>query len=114
MKKVKVKILQSVAGAGDPSPASLQRKYETMAQTMTQQSVQAQTAGKRGKSAEEIDALVDAERRADAKIPRVAGFDHVFSFKPGDTPLIPADLAAKWQESGICLIEEESGKSKAA
>jgi hypothetical protein len=113
VKKVKVKILQSVGGTGDPSAAELSQKYLTMAKTMKQQSIAAQGAGKRGKSDEEIDELVDAEKRRDAKIPRVSGFTGAFSFKPGDTPLIDASLAAKWQESGICIVDEELSRKAA-
>lgn len=115
MKKVKVKILQSVAGTGDPSPEELHRKYVTMAKNLTQISLNAQKMGKRGKSDEEINDLVEAEKRSDARIPRVSGFTHQFSFKPGETALIDSTLAEKWQESGICLIEDEpTGKSKTA
>ena len=113
MKKVKLKILHSIAGTGDPSAAELSQKYANMAKTLKQQSMAAQGAGKRGKSDEEIEELVDAEKRRDSKIPRVSGFTGAFSFKPGDTPVIDASLAAKWAESGICIVEEEISRKAA-
>jgi hypothetical protein len=109
--KVKVTILQSVAGTGDPSPADLKRKYELMTVTMTQHSLTAQKAGKQGRTDEEIAAIVETERRKDARTPRLAGFDHEFSFKPKDVALIDADLAEKWQDAGICIIEESAKKA---
>jgi len=109
--KVRVTILQSIAGTGDPSPADLRRKYELMTVNLTQQSLAAQKAGKQGRSDDEIAAAVDGERRKDAKIPRLAGFDHEFSFKPKDIAMIDSDLAEKWQDAGICIIEEVAKKA---
>ncbi len=112
--KKKVTLLVSIAGTGDPSPASLASKYARMASTLAQQSVAAQSAGKPGKSPEDIAALVDAERRKDARIPRLAGFDHEFSFKPKDVAFIDAALAVKWQEAGICIIEDDAPATRSA
>lgn len=106
MKKIKVTMLASVAGTGDPSPAALRQKYGRMLANLVKQSRDAQASGKAGKSDEEIESLVSAEKRKDEKIPRVSGFDHEFSFKPKDVALIDADLAEKWQEAGICIIDE--------
>jgi hypothetical protein len=114
MKKVKVTMLMSIAGTGDPSAASLKQKYDRMLTNLAQQSRNAQASGKPGKTDEEIEALVGAEKRKDSKIPRVSGFDHEFSFKPKDVAFIDADLAEKWQDGGICIIESEVSLKKAA
>ena len=114
MKKVKVTMLMSIAGTDDPSAASLRQKYERLQASLVKQSLAAQQSGKPGKPDEDIEALVGAEKRKDEKIPRVSGFDHEFSFKPNDVALIDADLADKWQASGICIINAEIPLKKAA
>ena len=96
-----------------PLPLSKQ-KYDRMFTNLVAQSRAAQASGKPGKSDDDIEALVRAEKRKDEKIPRVSGFDHEFSFKPKDVALIDAELAEKWQAAGICVIDSEVSLKKAA
>ena len=110
--KKRVKILQSISGTGDPSPGELQRKYDTMRRTLQDAARAARNMGRPGRSDGEIEALVAEEKRKDDAIPRVAGFTHPFSFKPGDEVSIDAELAEKWETCGLCMIL--TGDKKAA
>lgn len=98
----KVKILQSIAGLGDPSQAVLERKYAQMTAELE--------GRKKPPSAAAIEAVISAERKKDQQAVRT-GFLQDWSFKPDQEVMINAELAEKWEESGICLI---LGEKKAA
>ena len=109
--KKRVKILQPIAGAGDPSPAELERKYARIRGEQVARSKAAQAAGKPGVTEQQIESVVNEEKRRDATIPRVSGFIGPFSFKPGDEVSIDAELADKWEACGICSILPDNRKA---
>jgi len=107
--KKRVKILvASIAGTGDPSAAELEKKYSEIRRQYEAASDTAKKFGRPGRSPEEIERLVQAERDKDAQIPRVSGFTAPFAFRKGEEVLIDAELAAKWEASGICQILEKA------
>src|SRR5579864_3656926 len=77
--KKRVKIQVSIAGSGDPSQTELERKYASLRRTLEEHSRAARLMNKTGRTAEEIESTVAAERRKDAAIPRVSGFTAPFS-----------------------------------
>jgi hypothetical protein len=100
MKKTRVKILQSVAGLGDPkSVEELDAEYAK---------VRAQLSAKTRKPAPlsdaKIDEIITRQKQLDRYGKAGMGFQRDFSFRPDQEALIDAELAAKWQESGICII----------
>jgi len=113
--KKRVKILESIAGLGDPQPAQLERKYARIRQDLTERAIR----NNREPSPTDIEAAVNAEKRKDALWVKT-GFNKDWSFKPGDEPLIDAALAEKWEEAGICIPaptptdKSGSGEKKAA
>ena len=111
--KKRVKILQSIAGAGDPPQAELERKYARIRGEQLARSKAAQAANKVGLTEQQIESPVNEEKRRDAAIPRVSGFIGPFSFKPGDEVSIDAELAEKWEAAGICSILPGDSKKAA-
>jgi len=111
--KKRVKIQVSIAGSGDPSQTELERKYASLRRTLEEHSRAARLMNKTGRTAEEIESTVAAERRKDAAIPRVSGFTAPFSFKPGEEIIIDAELADKWEAAGICSILPAEKKTAA-
>jgi hypothetical protein len=103
MKMIKVKMLDSVSGLGDPSPTVLEKKYHLM--TLEMQGLK--------KAPHLIDDVIEAEKKRDAAAART-GFPTDYSFKPGETVLIPAAVAGNWQDSGRCVILDEKNEKAVA
>ena len=51
-----------------------------------------------------IDEIIARQKLLDRYGKAGMGFARDFSFRPDQEALIPAELAEKWQESGICMI----------
>jgi len=102
--KKRVKILQSIAGTGDPSKEDLERKYTRIRSEAIVRSNAAKQIGKPGKTEAEIDSLVNEEKKRDAAIPRLSGHIGQFAYKPGDEVALDAELAEKWEACGVCTL----------
>ncbi len=102
MRKVKVRILQSIAGMGDPKPKEeLELKYEKKIAELNK--------GRRKPFDDVTVRLLKEEwRLSDRAGEKPLGFSGDFSFKPGDEPMLLEDLAKKWEESGTCVIIRET------
>lgn len=105
MRKIKVKILQSIAGMGDPRPKEeLDVKYARAIQQMNR--------GRRNKLSDEyITELLTGWKQTDRYGEKPLGFATDFAFKPGDEPMIQEDLARKWEDSGVCVIVRDEKKA---
>lgn len=109
MRKVKVKILDSIAGLKDPrSPSELDEKYR--------QQIQRMNKGRQKPFSEGfVEELVSDFKKHDRYGEKPLGFARDWSFKPGDEVMINADLAEKWQDAGICtILADEPAAKKAA
>lgn len=98
--KTRVKILTSIACLGDPKPvAELDAEYAE---------VRAQLSAKTRKPAPlseaKIDEIIARQKQLDRYGKAGTGFPRDISFRPDQEALIDAELAEKWQESGICII----------
>lgn len=105
MSKVRVRIIDSIAGLADPKPKSvLDEKYKKFAD------------GLRGKekppSEGTIRMLIDEKKKADRYGDPPMGFAKDWAFKPNDEPMVDEDLARKWEESGICVVIADKRDSK--
>jgi hypothetical protein len=105
--KVKVRILDSIAGLADPRPKDeLDAKYATKIEKMN--------AGREKPFSKHFtDTMIGQMKSRDRYGEKPIGFPRDWSFKPGDEPMIDADLAVKWEDSGICMVITEKA-SKAA
>ena|SRR5579872_4721771 len=107
MKKVKVKILEPIAGLADPKPTSvLDEKYKSK--------IAAMNKGRRvAYSKEFTDELIAQMKSHDRYGEKQLGFPRDFAFKAGDEVMINAELAQKWEEGGICMIVAADEKKAA-
>jgi hypothetical protein len=109
MTRVRVRFLDSIAGAGDPVPAQLEEKYRNMSDELLKMK-----EGKMKKYTEQqVRVLVDDERKRDAAIIR-SGFAKQFSFKVGDEATVNVEIAKHWEDASICSILPEQTVAKAA
>jgi hypothetical protein len=107
MKKVKVKILDSIAGLADPKPtAELDKKYSDKITQMNRQR-------KNPFSAAFIEELVTDWKKSDRYGEQPLGFRRDWSFKPDQEAMISAELAEKWEEAGLCMILRDETKKAA-
>lgn len=104
MKKVKVKILDPIAGLADPKPTHvLDEKYKAKIAQMNK--------GRRvAYSKEFTDELIADMKAHDRYGEKILGFPRDFAFKTGDEVMINAELAEKWEEAGICTIIRDDKK----
>jgi hypothetical protein len=97
--KKRVKMLESIAGLADPRPqAVLEEKYSKL-----------RIENKRREkplSEFTIESRIDDLKKRDRYGEVSLGFPRDWSFKPGDEPLINAELAEKWEEGGLCVAVE--------
>lgn len=94
--KKRVKILDSIAGLGDPRPkAELDAKYERLRQQMKMQD--------KPPAASAIEASITEFKTRDRYGDPAIGFSKDWAFKAGDEILIEAELAEKWAAGGICV-----------
>lgn len=107
MKKVKVKILEPIAGLADPKPTSvLDEKYKAK--------IAAMNKGRRvAYSKEFTEELIAQMKASDRYGEKALGFPRDFAFKTGDEVIINAELAQKWEDCGICVILTEETKKAA-
>lgn len=107
MKKVKVKILEPIAGLGDPKPVTeLDRKYERKIAEMNK--------GRREQLSRTFtEELIASWKLQDRYGEKPLGFPRDFGYKVGDEPMISEDLAQKWEDSGICTILAEPTRKAA-
>jgi hypothetical protein len=98
--KKRVKFLTSIAGLADPDQQALDRKYERFTE---RKKLDAEKAGREFKPGPVKSAIVEF-KKVDRYHDVSRGFERDFHFKTGDEGLIPADVAAKWEKAGICLI----------
>ena len=96
----KVKFLTSIAGLADPDCAQLDKKYEQFKVRARQASEKKGREFKPGPVKLAIDELKQLDRYNDI----CRGFKQDFNFKTGDEGLIPADVAKKWEQAGICVV----------
>jgi hypothetical protein len=96
----KVKFLTSIAGLADPDRAKLDKKYEAFTQRAREASK------KKGKEFKPlpVEMAIAELKQLDRYDDLCRGFKADFAFKTGDESLIPADVAAKWEAGGICVI----------
>jgi hypothetical protein len=92
--KTKVKMLQSIAGLGDPDREALEKKYAAM---------RAWHEAKR-RSESFIEREIAEAKRLDRYDAPPSGFPRDWSYKPGDEPMIDAHLAKNWEAAGNCTI----------
>jgi hypothetical protein len=97
VKKVKVKILDSVAGLADPQPtASLDAKYDMLRLQWRSR--------ERPPSESSIEAMIGQYKQLDRYGQTPTGMKRDWSFRLGEIVLIPLDLAKKWEECGLCEL----------
>jgi hypothetical protein len=98
--KIKVKMLDSIAGLADPkSTETLDAKYKTMID------------GMKARKPKAVPDTVMEETIAQTKLrdrygETPLGFPRDWSFRPGEEVLIDAELARKWEAAGICVLVE--------
>ena len=96
MPKVKVKILESIAGLADPDTAKLDAKYET---------IRARLRGRDKPPTEQAIKLhIEEMKRLDRYAEKPLGFKKEWSFRPSVEVMIEAALAEKWIEADICAL----------
>lgn len=98
--KRRVRILESIAGLADPKPkADLDAKYERM--RIANKNLDKPLSDKT------MEIRVAEMKLRDRYGESANGFPRDWSFKPNDEPLINAELADKWEASGICAAIAE-------
>lgn len=98
MKKIKVRIIEPIAGLADPrSTSELDEKYRRHVEAINKGR---QVPFSRGY----VDDLIGRFKAHDRYGEKPIGFPRDWVFKAGDEVYINPELAEKWQESGICLI----------
>jgi len=106
-RRVKVKILDSIAGLADPRPKSmLDEKYAKIRHDLS-------TRRPKPAPAPIIEDTIATTKLRDRYGEPELGFARDWSFKPDQEVMIPESLAKKWEEAGICTPADD-GKSKAA
>jgi hypothetical protein len=108
--KKRVRILMSIAGLGDPDTAALDRKYQKVADRMTERAANANATLK----PQTIKAVIDEYKKQDRYSDVKRGFKSDFSFAPGAEVSIPAAVADAWEEAGICTILADTPDKKAS
>lgn len=105
MKKVKVKMLDSVAGLADPrSTEELDRKYKAKIAQMNQ--------GREKPFSETFTRnFIDEMKRRDRYGEKPLGFPRDWAFKAGDEPYIDAALAENWEAAGMCVVIRDEKKA---
>lgn len=106
--KKRVKITDSFAILADPRPkAELDAKYEKMRATMK---------ARRPKPVSEptIDETIRVTKLRDRYGEPMYGFSRDRGFKPDQEMLLDAELAAKWEADGKCIILEVETQKAAA
>lgn len=104
MKKKRVKILESIAGLADPKPrAELDAKYSKFKAGLE--------AREKPPSKATIDFHVAEMKKRDRYGEPELGFKRDWAFRPDAEVTINADLADKWEESGICTILDDQKKA---
>jgi hypothetical protein len=104
MKKVKVRIIDSIAGLADPkSKAELDAKYDKFSGDLRNKD--------KPPSAGTIKMLIEEKKKADRYGDPSIGFPKDWSFKPKDEVMIEESLAVKWEDAGICVILDQSEAS---
>ncbi len=101
--KKKVKFTQSISGLGDPDKDRLNAEYDRIRKKSKAQGFRDAT----------IERIIEDRKVSDRYNEKPIGFKNDFSFKPEQEAYIPADLAEKWEESGICVIVPEPKKAAA-
>ena len=105
MRKVKVKILDSIAGLADPKPQSvLDEKYRAKIEQMNK-------GREKPFSKFFTDQVIGQMKQHDRYGEKPIGFVRDWSFKPGDEPMIEESLAKAWEDSGICTILRDEKKA---
>lgn len=101
MKKLKVRILDSIAGLADPKPkADLDAKYAAKRENMNR-------SREKPFSEHFLNSVIEDMKKRDRYGEKPLGFPRDWSFKPGDEPLINEELARKWEDAGICVVIED-------
>lgn len=102
--KVKVRFMESIAVLADPKTEDLlNQKYEDFARQLQLK--------EKPPSAGTIKYLIDQKKKADRYGEPQLGFARDMAWKPGEEGFISADLAAKWQDNGICIILDADKKA---
>lgn len=108
MRKIKVKIIEPIAGLADPRPsAELDEKYRRHIESINKGRQVPFSAGY-------IADLIGRFKARDRYGEKCLGFPRDWAFKVGDEPMIDESLAKHWEAAGICLILEEQSSSKKA
>ncbi len=102
--KKKVRMLDSVAGLGDPRPVEdLDQKYQAIRDR--------NKAAERPLTERTIENQIATMKLRDRYAEKPLGFKRDWSFKVDQEAMIPADLAAKWEDAGLCVILTEEKKA---
>lgn len=89
----RVKFLDSIAGLADPNKQQLDQRYAKLKVSLEAQK----------RSPRFIDDTIAEQKSKDRYAEAPIGFTKDWAFKTGDEALVPADLAEKWEQSGICV-----------
>jgi hypothetical protein len=92
--KTKVRFLMSIAGCGDPDHVKLDQEYAELTQRML----------KMGAKQPAIDRMIASKKEKDRYNADPVGMPNDWRFKPEGVSEVPADLAQKWEQAGICVI----------
>jgi hypothetical protein len=115
MKKLRVKFNEPVAVLADPRPiAELDRKYKQLREKMENREIDGQP---KPYPESPIRLRISEMKAADRYGEPYLGFLRDTGFKPDSEHMINADLAEKWEASGVCMIirePRENGEKKAA
>lgn len=110
MKKKLIKILESIAGLADPKPkADLDEKYR---KAIASTNLARTNAGAREMTASHAEAFIADMKARDRYGEKPLGFPRDWSFRPGDTVEVNAELADKWIEVGLCVPVTVKDKSE--
>ena len=101
--KVRVKILDSIAGLADPDTEKLNEKYEKI------------VSGLKGRDKpptdKQIENHINEFKKSDRYHEKPLGFKKDWAFKPGDEAFVEESLAKRWAESEICtILRDEKAK----
>ena len=102
MRKRKVKFTESFAGLGDPDIKQLDEKYAKITANMERQKIPPRT----------IEGQLKELKIQDRYNVKPIGMPRDYSFKAGDEVFVPADLAEKWTDAGLCIYVEDKGKQE--
>ena len=109
-KRVRVKMLESVAGLKDPDREALDRKYKGIVADYEARALK----NNREVKPHLVKALIDEHKRQDRYDDVCRGFKRDFAFAPGSEPSIPIEVAQKWEEAGLCTILPDEPPAKRA